>query len=232
MSTDSLKRVIEDNVIPMDVADKYLRLYVADIDWAKNISDLWVNANKKNLSIEEKKDFMKRSIACTILTPLVNKSAIPDPPQNLLFWVSGWRTFYENDWFDLFKSVVKQDIEISEKRNSFIMLGVIDPIDISPLTRQAFNWLYDAAENAGCMIEDNKENLVNKFSNLVRAYGGAIICNMFVNHKMNIDKILNWRSGYFFEKEIYKVYSVEQIVKIKNSELNKTNSQYVKKIGA
>jgi hypothetical protein len=82
------------------------------------------------------------------------------------------------------------------------------------------------------MIEDNKENLVNKFSNLVRAYGGAIICNMFVNHKMNIDKILNWRSGYFFEKEIYKVYSVEQIVKIKNSELNKTNSQYVKKIGA
>lgn len=232
MSLESLSKVIEDKVIPMDVADKYLRLYVADVDWTKFVSDLWGNASKKNLSLEEKKDFMKRSIACTILTPLVNRSAIPDPPQHLLFWVSTWRTFHENDWLELFQAVAKEDLKISQNRNSFIKLGVIDPIDVSPLTRQAFNWLYDAADNAGCINESNKKALINKFSNLVRAYGGAVICNIFVNHKMNIEKVLNWRSGYFFEKEIYKVYSIEQIAKIKTSELNKTNSLYVKKIGA
>ena len=76
------------------------------------------------------------------------------------------------------------------------------------------------------------EPLKNKLSNLVKAYGGATICNMFVNHKLNIDKVLNWRSGYFFEKQIYKVYSFEQISKIKTAELNKTNQKYIKKVGA
>jgi hypothetical protein len=37
---------------------------------------------------------------------------------------------------------------------------------------------------------------------------------------MNIEKVLNWRSGYFIEKEIYKVYSLEQILKIKKAELH------------
>lgn len=70
-----------------------------------------------------------------------------------------------------------------------------------------------------------------KLSNLVKAYGGAVICNIFINHKSNVDKVFNWRSGYFFEKQIHKVYSIDQIKKIKLAELNKTNSQYIKKVG-
>ena len=53
---------------------------------------------------------------------------------------------------------------------------------------------------------------------------------VFVNHKTNIDKVFNWRSGYFFEKQIHKVYSVDEIKKIKLAELNKTNNKYIKTI--
>ena len=64
--------------------------------------------------------------------------------------------------------------------------------------------------------------------NLVKIYGGAVICNVFNNYGLNIDKVLNWRSGYFIEKEIYKVYSIEQIIKIKKAEMAKTNPNYIK----
>jgi hypothetical protein len=45
-----------------------------------------------------------------------------------------------------------------------------------------------------------------------------------------VDKVFNWRSGYFFEKQIHKVYSVEQIKKIKLAELAKTSNKYIKTI--
>jgi hypothetical protein len=53
---------------------------------------------------------------------------------------------------------------------------------------------------------------------------------MFVNHKKNVNNVFNWRSGYFFEREIHKVYSLQDILKIKNTEIEKTNSKYIKKI--
>jgi len=46
-----------------------------------------------------------------------------------------------------------------------------------------------------------------------------------------LEKVINWRSGYFFEKQIHKIYSVDKIIKIKNMEFTKTNSNYIKKIG-
>ena len=57
-----------------------------------------------------------------------------------------------------------------------------------------------------------------------------MVCNMFVNHKKNVNNVFNWRSGYFFEREIHKVYSLQDILKIKNTEIEKTNSKYIKKI--
>jgi hypothetical protein len=130
----------------------------------------------------------------------------------------------------MFQDFVKKDIEIIENRNKIIVLGVIDPIDISPLTRQAFNWLYDQAKASNVIDKDNAEDIKLKFSNLVKAYGGAVICNMFVKHKKNIQDVFNWRSGYFFEREIHKVYSLDSLIKIKTTELQKVNQNYVKRI--
>ena len=48
MSLDELKKVAQDRSLPMDLAQKYLKLYVADIDWTEHITALWKNSISKN----------------------------------------------------------------------------------------------------------------------------------------------------------------------------------------
>lgn len=233
MNQDIIEAV-KNGSLSVPLAEKYLRLYVADIDWSVHIANLWKNFSSKLKDEQLAKEQMKKSIACTILLPFVEKTQIPDPPQNLLFWSSTWKQFNEHQWLDLLIEIFKEDINISINRNKLIQLGVVDPVDISPITRQAYNWIYEKVESS---IKLSPEFVISvdvkdKITNLVRAYGGAVICNVFINHKLNVDKVLNWRSGYFFEKQIYKVYSIDQMIKIKTAELNKTNSKYIKKVGA
>lgn len=233
MNQDIIEAV-KNGSLSVPLAEKYLRLYVADIDWSVHIANLWKNFSSKFKDEQLAKEQMKKSIACTILLPFVEKTQIPDPPQNLLFWSSTWKQFNEYQWLDLLIEIFKEDINISINRNKLIQLGVVDPVDISPITRQAYNWIYEKVESN---IKLSPEFVISvdvkdKITNLVRAYGGAVICNVFINHKLNVDKVLNWRSGYFFEKQIYKVYSIDQMIKIKTAELNKTNSKYIKKVGA
>lgn len=225
---------INNNSLSVPLAEKYLRLYVADIDWSVHISNLWKNFSNKFKDDNLAKEQVKKSIACTILLPFIEKTQIPDPPQNLLFWSSTWKQFGEQDWFSLLIEVFKEDVNISLNRNKLIQIGVIDPVDVSPITRQAYNWIYEKVEHGIKLHPDSvvSSDTKEKITNLVRAYGGAVICNVFINHRLNVDKVLNWRSGYFFEKQIYKVYSIDQMIKIKTAELSKTNSKYIKKIGA
>jgi hypothetical protein len=160
--------------------------------------------------------------------PYYDKSIIPDPPQNLLFWLPSWNQFNEKDWLNLYKKVITSDIEIRKNRKKLLLNGVVDSVDYVPLTRQAFNWLYSKAEDSNAINDSNKKEIINKFQNLVKIYGGAIICNIFAKHETNVSKVPNWRSGYFIEKEIYKVYSMEQIIKIKKTEMSKIDSKYIK----
>lgn len=229
MSLQDISTAIKEKTLPVSIAQKYLKLYIADIDWEPYIANLWKNACNK-FSTDLAKEYVKKAIACATILPLIEKTPIPDPPSNLLFWCTGWRQFNEQDWFTMLLEVMQEDLIITENRNKIIKIGIIDPIDVSPITRQAYNWLYEKVSdefNGKCSDELNE-----KIINLVRAYGGAVICNMFIKHKVNIDKVLNWRSGYFFEKQIYKVYNIDQIIKIKTAELNKTNKKYIRKIGA
>lgn len=230
MSLDQLKKVIEDKSLPMELAQKYLKLYVADIDWTEHITALWKNSISKLKDEQAAKDHLKRAVACSVMLPYTEKTPIPDPASNLLFWCTGWRQFNQHDWFDIFIDVLKEDVKIINKRNKLIKMGVIDRVDIFPMTRQAFNWLYEKCSedygNEQIVSNDVKE----KITNLVKVYGGAVICNIFINYKLNVDKVFNWRSGYFFEKEIHKIYSLDQIEKIKLSEMKKINSKHIKLI--
>lgn len=230
MSLDILEKVIQEDTIPLEIAEKYLNIFLGPTDWKKNINKLWDISNSKSKNLDERKAFMKRAISCAVLLPYTEKSQVPSPPENLLFWCTAWVQFNERDWFDLFKKVVKEDIEIGKNRNKAILLGVIDPIDISPLNRQAFNWLYEKARENEELENLNIEDLKIKLANIVKSYGGAVVCNMFVNHKKNVNNVFNWRSGYFFEREIHKVYSPQDILKIKTTEIEKTNSKYIKRI--
>jgi hypothetical protein len=224
-----MEQLLTTNSLSVELAEKYLTLYLGDAQWQEKISQLW-SVQSKKLGEEKAKEFVKKSVACACLSPVINKSAIPEENHVLLFWVSGWPQFNERDWFSLFKDVVKNDIQVEKNRSIILNEGIFEHIDIPPLTRQAFNWLYEKLEKESFVSEERKNEAVTKMKNLVRIYGGAVICNLFTNYSLNIDKVLNWRSGYFIEKEIHKVYSVEQIIKIKKAEMLKTNSNYIKKV--
>jgi hypothetical protein len=229
MSIQLMEQLLTTNSLSVELAEKYLTLYLGDAQWQEKISQLW-SVQSKKLGEEKAKEFVKKSVACACLSPVINKSAIPEENHVLLFWVSGWPQFNERDWFSLFKDVVKNDIQVEKNRSIILNEGIFEHIDIPPLTRQAFNWLYEKLEKESFVSEERKNEAVTKMKNLVRIYGGAVICNLFTNYSLNIDKVLNWRSGYFIEKEIHKVYSVEQIIKIKKAEMLKTNSNYIKKV--
>lgn len=228
MSKSFLQAVIDDDVLPVKLAEEYLNIYVADIEWSQHIKKLWKNFSNKNKTEEECKALVKRAVSCAILLPATENTQIPDPPHSLLFWCTGWAQFYEKDWFDIFKKVVKQDIKIKNSRIELINHGIIDPVDHSPVTRQAFNWLYEHAEEQ--IQKENKQAVVNKLKNIVSIYGGAVVSSIFMSHQSNVDNVLNWRSGYFFEKEIYKIYSLEKIKKIRSAEFAKTNPSFIKTI--
>jgi len=230
VSKNLLESVIEEDVLPIKLAEEYLKIYVADIEWSFHIKKLWNNFSNKNKTEEECKSLVKRAISCAILLPATENTQIPNPPHSLLFWCTGWAQFYEKDWFDLFKKVVVNDIQIRKNRIDLINIGIIDPIDHSPITRQAFNWLYDEAVNNECVNKENKTAVTNKLKNIVSIYGGAVVSSMFMSHQNSIEKVLNWRSGYFFEKQIHKVYTMEKLTKIKKAEFAKTNPSYIKKV--
>jgi hypothetical protein len=229
VSKNLLEKMIQDNSLSAELADEYLKIYIADIDWIPHITKLWNNFYNKNKDEEQSKELVKKAISCTVLLPITDNTQIPNPPHRLLFWCTGWVQFNEKDWFSIFKETIEKDLEIKNNRKEVISSGIIDPIDYSPITRQAFNWLYEKAQASGDITEENKDLVVSKLTNLVKIYGGAVICSIFLNHENLLDKVLNWRSGYFFEKQIYKVYSVEKIHKIKSMEFKKTNSSYIRK---
>ena len=189
-----------------------------------------INLHGKDTGILWAKEFVKKSVACACLSPVINKSAIPEENHVLLFWVSGWPQFNERDWLSLFKDTIKTDMQIEKNRALILREGIFDHIDIPPLTRQAYNWLYERLDKESFSSHDKKEEAVTKMKNLIKIYGGAVICNVFTNYSQHVEKVLNWRSGYFVEKEIHKIYSTEQIIKIKKAEMQKTNSNYIKTI--
>jgi len=231
MSIQELREAIANKSLPFPVAEKYLKLYVADVSWEQSINTLWTNSINKLHDQELAKEHVKKAISCATILPFMENTTIPDPPTNLLFWCTGWAQFNKHDWFSMYIDILKEDLKVVELRNQAIEIGVIDPIDVSPITRQAYNWLYQRTEENENCFKIDMESLKVKFSNLVKVYGGAVICNIFMNHKQNVDKVFNWRSGYFFEKQIHKVYSINEIKKIKLAELNKTNNKYIKKVG-
>lgn len=230
MSISENLDLLENDTLSVDLADRYLKIYVADIDWKPHINQLWNNSMKKNGNETVAKSHVKRAISCATILPLVEKTQIPDPPSNLLFWCTGWKQFEEQDWFSLLKDVVKEDVDIVKKRNQALSLGIVDPIDILPINRQAFNWLYEKVSAEQTLSQDKVEESKKKIANLIRAYGGAIVCYMFMKHQHSVSSVLNWRTGYFFEKKIHSEYSLDQIIKIKKAELAKVNQKYIKNI--
>jgi len=220
----------DDFTLSIQDSTKYLNLYVGESDWEKHLKILYGRLLKKH-GAAEAKELMRKTIACTILLPTHDKSKIPTPVENLLFWTPTYTQFNERDWVLELQEVIEADKDIEGWRNQCLSLGVVHPLEYSPVTREAFNRLFTKAEEAGAVNDSNKKDMIRRFQNLVLAYGGNVICYMFVKEDYKINrKILNWRSNYFFEKLIFDTYTPEQVFKIKKQELAKTNPKLVKSV--
>jgi hypothetical protein len=213
------------------ISEKYLNIYVAEIDWKYHQGVLYQRWMRSGHTQEEAVEKLRKVIACTVLLPLLGKHRIPDPPESLLYQCSSFHQFTERDWYEELHKIVQEDQKIIRWRNQCQSLGIIDPIDFSPITRQAFNWLFSAAERSGVVTPENTKRIEQSFKRLVYAYGGAVICSVFQKHEnLVVKNVVNWRTNYFFEKLIFEVYSIDQVVKIKRQELKKTNPKLVKQI--
>lgn len=221
--------------ITKDTYTKYLKIYNADIDWEPQLTLLSKRltggaARASNDVINQ----MKKQVACTILLPTYDKSAISDPPEKLLFTCSKFSQFEGRDWHADLERIVAQDADNLLTREQAIDFGLIYPIQYSPRARQAFNWLMDSAEASGTTHDIDPNVIRQKMENLVLFYGGAVICNIYnkPEYAKKIGNILNWRTGYFFERLIYEVYKPEEILKIKQhdiAEIQRSHPQLIKK---
>lgn len=221
---------VTDFKISKEDAIKYLSIYVGDANWSDNIDRLYLRLSKK-FGKESAIPMMRKAIACTILLPTYDKTSVPEVPENLLHWVSSYHQFDDRDWVKLMEEVTKRDEEIVSWRGQCQSLGIVHPLEFSPITRQAMNWLMQEAKDAGAATEDNKASIKKIFERLVLTYGGKVVCNIFENDRAKIrSKVLNWRTSYFFERLIFEIYTPEQVYAIKQNELNKTNPTLVKKI--
>lgn len=207
---------------------KYLDIYVGFTDWEVALTKLY-NSSK----VAQDRDKMKNIIAATIVLPHIDKAIRidQDHPENLLLKMPWFQQLEDKDWYAELEKIMAEDKIIDNHRRKAYALGIITPFEYSPITRQAYNWLYTKAEEAGVIISPElKQDISERFKNLVTAYGGAVICNIFSRHSAALKKVTNWRTGYFFEKIIYEIYTPEQVYKIKKSELDTTNEKLVKSV--
>lgn len=216
----------ENNSLPIGEAIKYLTLYLGDSDWESHLKSIYFRLSKQLGAGAS--DEMRKIISCAILLPVYDKSKLTEVPENLLYWCSKYQQYKERDWVKLFDKVRVRDKQIEKWREQCLSMGIVYPLEYSPITRQAFNWLYTQAKEAGALNDDNKQDIERRYRNLVYAYGGETTCNTF--RKINLKKIHSWRTGYFFEKAIFDTYSVDQIMRMKTSELNKTSPKLIKQI--
>ncbi|HJS83568.1 MAG TPA: hypothetical protein VJ742_12115 [Nitrososphaera sp.] len=230
MSNEELQKFVDEGVLSWAVAEKYLSLYLGAADWETEKIKIYNQLLKRYGNDRDTAGHrMKEVIACAVLLPIIDrgtKHLEREGPEQLFEKVIFYSQFHDRDWVALLKEVVKRDIQINHWRTELVAQGVIDPIDHSPVTRQAYKWLCEQAETTNELTSEAKV----RFRKIVAIYGGVVISNIFTKHPEAIKKVFSWRHGYFFERLIFNIYSLEQLAKIKRGELEKTNSRLIHKV--
>lgn len=223
---DALQKFVDGNPPDISVWKFYLRIYLGEADWDKYLGELKTKIHKQYGDAGA--NLYYKQVACAIQLPAAERSIKVDPeaPQRLLFGCTAFQQFKEKDWFELLRVVAAKDIEIAQIKKDALALGYIKNIEYQPNTRQAFRWLLDKAEESGDLTPDSRERLAA----LVHIYGGAVISSIFTRHEEFVKKVVNWRTGYFFERQVFQVYKRDEILKIKKKELDTSNQRLVTRI--
>jgi hypothetical protein len=220
--------------ITMAEAKDYLALYLGTADWDAALKRLHSQLLRRHRNkAADTMAVMHQCIPCAILMPMYEGTKIPEDPTKVLFWASSPSNYEQRNWHSDLLKEIRRDKEIRSNRHLVATLGVIHPIDYSPMTRQAFNWIYGKGLEKGHITDDNKKDVEKKFKNLVSVYGGQVICSLFNRHSRTspvLDNVVNWYSGYFIERLIYEIYDVQTVLKVKKQELEKTNKDLIVKL--
>lgn len=221
--------VTKQDTLSVADAKEYLGLYLGPADWDAAIKRLYMQVKKKYTPSEVSRA-MRDIMSCAILLPKDEAIKVPTDPTKVLFWASSPSNLTMKNWFEALQNEMAYDKELRDNRHVVATLGVIARIDYSPITRQAFNWIWAKGQAMGHITDANRYEVERKFKNLVSIYGGQVICNLFEKDSRTnpvLDKVVNWRSGYFVERLIYDVYSLDSVMKIKKLELEKTNKDLI-----
>ncbi len=213
---------------------RYLNIYNSQHDWGPELDLLKKRIRKSHGQTEQANKLILNQIACTVLLPLYDKSVITNPPEKLLFTCSKYSQFDSRDWYTDLRATLEKDKKIEQVREQALSFGVIYPIVYDPKSRQALMWLTDRMRKDDAYTQESDESSSRKLENLVYSYGGAVICNVFTKpeYQKKLNGILNWRTGYFFERLIHEVYKPDEILKIKKYEIadiKKSNPKMIKK---
>lgn len=205
---------------PNENFDRYLKIYNADIDWTPHMVALRKNVQKQIPDTDAARIEVRNRISYTILQPAYDKSCLTDPRQNLLFWCYKYHGYLDKDWYAEYVKIFNQDQSRIATRDAALALGFVYPVKYNPVWRQAGNWLIEHA-NDDPLTED-AETAATKLENLLLIYGGQIVSNVFQKPELapQIKKIANWRTGYFFERLIHRVYKPEEILRIKQNDID------------
>lgn len=213
--------------LELETAVKYLSVYLGETpeECKSALNILWGRLSKQH-STAVASAKMKEIISFTVLYESVTKSRLPEKPINLLFYCQKYDSLNEREWWPLLAKVIEEDKQIEKVRNFCLNLGVVNPLEYSPTTRQALNWLKDRRP------ANDTSTSTQKLKSLVYAYGGNVVCGVFEKDKelFKIKRLPDHDLTYFFERLIFQFYSAEKIVKIKKLELDKTSPKLVVKL--
>lgn len=236
VTLDMLEKLVKEDKLHRSLAIHYLNIYVSEeVDWEDKINKKYTFFKKQNaqLNAEELSEKFRKVLAATILIPASYAGLRRDLiVEDFIFGVEKFHQFNDKDWFAELKKVAARDIEIQEFRKEIVKLGVIPDIQYHPYYRQAFNWLVESAQNSGDLTPENKENIHKSMKSIVVRYGGMVVSSLFTRHKEVVSNIVNWRSGYFVERALFRVYKTEEMLKIKQIELSEAPQRLVQKINA
>lgn len=210
---------------PEGLGNRYLNIYVAERDWLPDIERVFTRTRGNTQQCQER-------VSAAILMPLVSKVQIPDPPENLLYMCHKYHQFEGHDWYDMWVKTALKDRKIASFRTKCENVGIIENVDFVPTTRQAYRWLIEESVNAGDLTDQNKTRVEAALLRLVWAYGGVPIVETFNKNSFAIKKeMVNWRTGYFFEKIMHKTFREDQLLIMKKEELrsNPTRVKTVKR---
>lgn len=195
----------------------YLSIYYSgEVNWSAQLERLKVQ-KKSNAALVQKQ------VAYTILSPYLHHTRPTTPVEALLFVCPKFSDFNDMEWAEELEKVYEEDKALKALREELLALGSIHPVEYHVRSRQGLKWLCEQASEDPTIQVNDKDEVVNRLKNLILIYGPSAVCSLFQRPEMKaqfLPKVHNWRSGYFVEKELHRLFSRKELLEMKSHDID------------